>query len=110
MKTHVLKRCSGAGSQFVWRWLIAGSFRAGWRLQAIGMVRTALWLLRSVNEQCGDTLASLLDRMLPKARSGVIRFLWTLPLGTRGDSEKAFELRLRLARMGHADGLLIGRV
>ena len=34
------------------------------------------------------------------------RVLWTLPLGTRGDSEKAFELRLRLARNGHADGLV----
>ena len=44
--------------------------------------------------------------MLPKGDDWCNKVLWALPLGTRGDSEKAFEVRLRLARMGHADGLV----
>ena len=106
MKLHVLETVFGGRQQFVLALVDRGIIQGWLASQQLELVHTALWLLRSVNEQCGDTIASLLGSYVAQGEEWCKKILWTLPIGTRGDSEKAFELRLRLARKGHADGLV----
>jgi len=66
-------------------------------------VNQALWLLRSVNERCGDVVADLLEPLVDRGGDWPTWILSTLPIGAIGDSPKLWDLRLRLARRGEVD-------
>jgi len=67
---------------------------------------TAMWLLRSVNEECGDLIVTVLDPYVPQGEEWRKSILWMLPIRAVEDSNKLFELRLQLVRLGHTDGFV----
>jgi len=67
-------------------------------------IQTALWLLRSVNEKCGDTVTKLLEPYITKSEDWTKWILNTLCFDPSKDSNKMFELRLKLARKGLVEG------
>ncbi len=64
-------------------------------------VNRALWLLRSVNTGLGNRIAEVLETYVGKNGVWVDRVLSVLWLSPEDDSDGMFELRLRLARLGH---------
>lgn len=64
-------------------------------------INSALWLLRSINETSDDLIVDLLTPYIDKEDDWpqwILRVLWFSP---EKDSDKAFELRVKLARRGH---------
>jgi hypothetical protein len=66
-------------------------------------INWALALLRSVNETCGALVAKLLTPLIGREGDWPRWILPTLPIGAVGECEELFELRLELARRGHAE-------
>ena len=66
-------------------------------------IEQALWLLRSVDKKCGDLISELLMPYLNKGGEWPKWILNTLCLDPCSDSDKMFEMRLELARIGHTD-------
>ena len=68
MKLHVLETVFCGRQQFVLALVDRGIIENWLASQQSELVHTALWLLRSVNEQCGDTVASLLGPYVTQGR------------------------------------------
>lgn len=64
-------------------------------------INRALWLLRSVAEQIPDHVADILAPFVIRGTDWPERILNTICWREALDSERMFELRLQLARMGH---------
>lgn len=106
MKPHILEAVLCGRTQFVLPLIDRGVIQAWLDSSRAEFIDAALWLLRSVNEKCGDSVAALLEPHITRGEEWCERILRTLPIGTSGDSERSFALRLQLARKGHADGLV----
>lgn len=64
----------------------------------------ALWLLRSVSERIPDTVAELLEPFVMSDGDWPGRILSALPWRPTDDSDRMFQLRLKLARLGNVAG------
>lgn len=64
-------------------------------------VSRALWLLRSVAEHIPDRVTEILAQFVAKGGDWPARILNSICWREAHDSEKMFELRLQLARLGH---------
>lgn len=64
-------------------------------------INSALWLLRSINETSGDLIVDLLTPYIDKEDDWPQRILRVLWFSPEKDSDKAFELRIKLAQRGH---------
>jgi hypothetical protein len=67
-------------------------------------VNQAIWLLRSVVEKIPDTIAELLEPFVNLAGDWPSRILSVLPWNSVDDSERLFQFRLKLARLGNVAG------
>ncbi len=63
-------------------------------------INQALWLLRSVTEKMPDTIAELLEPFIARDGDWPARILNTICWDPADDSNRMFQLRLRLARLG----------
>ncbi|RJQ38130.1 MAG: hypothetical protein C4550_07080 [Nitrospiraceae bacterium] len=63
-------------------------------------INRALWLLRTVTERIPDLVSEILDPYVEKGTEWFEHILNTLPWRITDDSERMFQLRLKLARYG----------
>lgn len=67
-------------------------------------VTRALWLLRSVTERMPDTVSELLEPFVMSGGDWPGRILSTLSWRATDDSDRMFQLRLKLVRLGNVAG------
>ncbi len=67
-------------------------------------VNRALWVLRSVAEKTPDTVAEVLEPFVTVGDDWPARILSALPWNVADDSNRLFELRLKLLRLGRPAG------
>jgi hypothetical protein len=100
IRPHILETVVWGRPQFVLALIDRGIINDWLASERPDALDSALWLLRSIIERSGDQIALILEPYMSKGDEWNKKVLWTLPLSTRDDSERVFELRLRLAVRG----------
>ncbi len=109
LKPHALDLIYARHSVYVKSIMDDGTIRKWLDDPGEPMLNGALWLLRSVNTELGDQIAELLETYLDKKSAWADRILSVLWFSPENDSDRAFELRLKLARLGHISHFFYGK-
>ena len=99
-KPHILGTVFAWHEQYVRTLVDRGIVRDWLHSPDRGDINLALGLLRSVNEPCGDMVATILEPLVTKGGEWLQWIRNVLPFEPESDSAGLFELRLKLARRG----------
>jgi hypothetical protein len=103
-KKHILETACVGHAVFI-NLLIEKNIISGWLNSGIeDDINLALWLLRSVNDKIPDKITEVMGPFMERGELWLSRILTTLCWNVADDSDKMFDLRLRLVHQGiHAN-------
>jgi hypothetical protein len=99
-KNHIRETVFGSNPEFVKFLIRNGAINQWLNKEEETEVNYALWLLRSVAERMPNEITDLLAPYVEKGDDWPVRILNCLSWHIENDSERMFELRFKLARLG----------